>query len=261
MLAYDSLHGLVNLDPRGGYFAQSDVEQSVREAVRKTDTQKNVARLATKNMKSLETTVTLIAYHLRVCLAHLRVLFDNFIAMVAKHGRSGAYSHTACPDGLLPIISIMEESAPEAAKAIGVRGSRAAKKPCPFPAFRLPEEPDCDPGSCSEVSISSDASEVVDYHHDDGYFHQLLADGRRRKCDHFRPGSNGFAIALWDGLDISFETMLPNANILADGRLSEIRLRGSDAPNIFLEPPVQRGKPTYSTRQARPYGPRSSPRR
>eukprot|EP00959_Pyramimonas_sp_CCMP1952_P052677 1101348-Pyramimonas_sp.AAC.1 len=214
----DGLKSLIELDTRGGFFAQNDVEKAVKTAV--GEKLGNLQKLARSLVKTMEVATALVAYSVRVMLAHIRMMFDVYSKDVAKFGKEVASQISASrPQWLVDIFHVI---------APGAEGSftRAARQriPNPFPHFREEEsqDPQDAPALEDAQSISSDDDAVVDHHQEGGTVFKLLADGRRLPATKIIPGGSGFAIAIWDDAS-SFETLEPNGNINEDGTLAGYR--------------------------------------
>eukprot|EP00959_Pyramimonas_sp_CCMP1952_P043527 910260-Pyramimonas_sp.AAC.1 len=183
-------------------------------------------KLARALVRSVGAAATLVAYSIRVMLAHVRMLFDGCTKDVAKFGKCDASKECATRPGfILEISHIIDPSA----EGGFTRAGRHRRTPRPMARFR--EEPSVDPFPDEDdvESISSDDDQIIDYHHEKGNVFKLLADGRRLVASSYVQGETGLAIAKW-GDGSMRQTLQPNANIQDDGSLSAHRLRARAKP-------------------------------
>ena len=219
------LRGLLEVDKRGGFFTQDDMTRAVTISI--GDKQAPLQGQARKEAKTLENMTTLIAYSLRVMLAHMRLSMDSYMVSVIKYGRIEA----AKPSSTRPIefIEIFVMMEPEIDGSLGRANRPSRKRQCPFPAFRDEgQQPDDDAVDLEEegddaVSISSDDDAVVDYHQDGEHIYRLLADGRREQAHTYMAGDAGFVIADWGPDSEKFDSLVPNSYIQPGGSLQEAR--------------------------------------
>eukprot|EP00959_Pyramimonas_sp_CCMP1952_P286939 6000612-Pyramimonas_sp.AAC.1 len=170
-------------------------------------------------VKSLDDTITLLAYAVRIMMSHCREKFTARLNTVAKSGREAAEEpNPSNPVELIKIFKIFVthtgDSVPAAATA------KKQKIPNPFAAFRDLEETEDDEGSAdsdSHVSISSSDNEMVDLALIGTNFYKVFANGSKVPAVSLKKGVAGFIVA--DFGDESLPTKCPNARLMPDGAM------------------------------------------
>eukprot|EP00959_Pyramimonas_sp_CCMP1952_P448265 9386514-Pyramimonas_sp.AAC.1 len=128
----------MDIDKRGGYFSQQDVQSAVKMHLMRNPTDAiRVRKLAIKMSKTELDFEKKIAYSFRTILSHARLKFEAWLKIVAKHGRSSDQAK-AHPTGLMAVYKLLEDGAiaevttPKA--TVGHKsdsGSTARKNPFP----------------------------------------------------------------------------------------------------------------------------------
>lgn len=214
-----SLEALATLDPRGGYFRQEHVRGAVVKIAARPEWNLKVQKLARCMVKTFDDTITLLAYAVRVMLAHCREKFAAWLNAVAKSGREAA--EEPCPSNPEELIKIYKIFVTHTGDA--VPAAAAAKKkqrfPNPFAAFRDDSKAldDASEESDEEIAISSSDNEMVDIAAIGTNVYKVLASGAKVPADSLEKGVAGFIIANFG--DESLPTKVPNRHLMADGTI------------------------------------------
>ena len=185
---------LISIDPRGGYFAQTDIQESLVGAM---DEPSQTLLLGHTHGSGLEVADVFhtIGYRLRVMLAHTRAIHDDFYGLHhTKRGRSHP---------MIDTIEYMHKTIHRADGARKVsRDARLKKRPNPFLNFR---KADSDEEPAEEVVVVS--------RHFNPFKRKaemLTSDGALHNADYYKEGPEGFIVAVW--LDPKAEVTLEVAN-------------------------------------------------
>ncbi len=119
----DMMLPLVNIDNRGGIFGQSALTEALRLVVRSDNLELLLTAKTLIHNKTMDETLALMAYKVRVMLSHVRVKFDSHVA------------GTACPPGFDKIFETMSMPRPTTSRRTR-RMERLSSRPNPFLHFR-----------------------------------------------------------------------------------------------------------------------------
>jgi hypothetical protein len=185
---------LIGLDPRGGYFAQLDVEGAIEQAM----TAEQLARMVDE---SQESTVSMTAFKIRVMLRHCRNIFDNVLH---------PDSHS-----LGAILKKIDPSREQTSQKRIRKDLRLGTRSNPFINFRQDEVDDSDGEEPEEETCISRWYDLQSR-----TCRMLLSDGTEQMADEYNKGDEGFVAAVWLKPSMEFQTEVPNM-FLVDGRISE----------------------------------------
>ena len=97
----DMLHGFLRIDPRGGHFQQTHMDKALRNAM--TETEKNdLASKTAEQGKSIDDIIGILAYKIRVMLAHVRRAYDDHIPTGEPHPLNRLFDILRKPSGSTP---------------------------------------------------------------------------------------------------------------------------------------------------------------
>ena len=175
------LEALMRLDPRGGYHKQIRMAAAVKKLLSKdpeTMAAFNHVMQAAGTL-DIESIYAMLAYKLRVMLAHVRDKFDS--------------SRTDPPDELRKVWSVMASSKQntESTKRAKKNQRLAASRPHPFVAYQGEDD------SEKEEEDDDDAHEPVAKYFDGSVAQMLMADGSMTVADTYEAGPQGFCVARW----------------------------------------------------------------
>ena len=187
------LQGLLELDPRGGYLAQTHVNQALTQAVVSANKWEKVESKTVPGMADGDV-IQVLAYKIRVMLSHTRNAYDNS-SLHEVHALADLFSRirpqTGTPD----------------AKRQRRDGRLVGKRPHPFINFRATaDEPE--QVSIEEEEVPRRVSCYYDAATRKGIM--LMSDGSERLADHYMKGSRGFAECVWYEPTWRHETEVPN---------------------------------------------------
>lgn len=197
------LEKLLELDRRGGIFSQQCMEQGLITALTNKDQLVSMQAKKTANMESGGEVVALVAYKIRVMLAHIRKAYD------------------ACQDfdnhklkDLFTICSAQKEPTTKKAR----KDIRLGRRPHPFLAFR------CNDGEEEEDDYIGIEPQFVTKYFDlklqVGVI--LFDDGTEYQADSYEAGPHGFIVCKWLEPRMDLETEIPNV-FLQDGVIATLQ--------------------------------------
>ena len=182
------LLALIKLDPRGGLFGHLVMTEAVAAAIRFSDLQQVLVAKALAVGRPVDEVKSLIAYKLRVMLAHIRSKFDS-----------------QTPGSSLPGLEQVFEVLQSPARATHARKARRIERlghrPHPFVHFRTQATEDEEPMHLAIVSKFFDGKVA----------RILREDGSQTSADMYKPGPNGFVIAKWVEEQEELELEVPNS--------------------------------------------------
>ena len=199
----DLLEKLVAIDSRGGFFAQQSMEAAVLMAINSASLRDLLQAKTLVLHKPLEEVVALIAYKLRVMLAHVRTKWDSIVP------------GSVPPSGFEGIFAILEQPQPAWSARKVRRTERLKRRPHPFVHYREQDDNDDDN---EDNKDSKDDSTIVSKYFDGKAAHILKANGLVASADIYLKGPAGFAIARWIAESTDFQLEVPNSCV-HDGAL------------------------------------------
>ena len=167
----------LELDPRGAHFGQLVMQDAVRKAISDADLQPKLLANTLALGKPIEEVVAIIAYKLRVLLAHYRLKYDSHTpGLPAPSGLENVFDRMQAPSHYQPSSKRAR------------RMERLSTRPHPFVHFRQEEQPsDEEHEEVDIVSTYFDGKKAV----------ALRSDGTTASADSYDPGPNGFVVARW----------------------------------------------------------------
>ena len=182
------LESLIDLDRRGGHFAQQDMAAALALSIVAAKMTDLLAAKAMEGNIPPQELVQLISYKLRVMCSHLRLKFDG--------------GH-AVPERLHNVVQRMRDPPQATSHRKRRRQQRLATRPHPFPSFRKQVEPsDCssepEPTVVSKFWNGTEAMALYD-------------DGKLEKADIYVQGERGMVIARWADTGDEMELELDNS--------------------------------------------------
>ena len=193
------LHALVRLDGRGGFFAQKDLTEALQAAAQAADEEASTSARALQHHKELNEFYLMVAYRIRVMLAHVRQAFDSH-EPGTTHVLSSVFQEMySCDDG----------SNPKADARKHRRNQRLLRRPHPFQCFRPAEAQDDADGDAEEAPF------IVTKFFDGGCgaARLLMSNGDLVNADVYVEGDNGFIAAQWTSAELSLELEVPNSHL------------------------------------------------
>ena len=181
------LEGMVKLDSRGGYFSQCDMKKGVQQAIESNSLEASLVAACGHQAHNIDEACSIMAYKLRVMLAHIRRKFD------------AGTEHT----WLSSMFEHMKEQSKDPAN--NKRVERLGSRPNPFLHFRSSPE-----SSDREEDHEADLVVAKYFDYSDNIAKVIKADGSTMSADLYKEGEHGFVLALWLP-DISLELEIPNA--------------------------------------------------
>ena len=155
----------LEMDPRGAHSGQLVMQDAVRKAIWDADLQPKLLSNTVALGKPIEEVVAIIAYKLRVLLAHYRLKYDSHTpGLPAPSGLENVFDRMQAPSHYQPSSKRAR------------RMERLSSRPHPFVHFRQEEQPSDE--DHEEVDIVST------------FFDTASADS-------YDPGPNGFVVARW----------------------------------------------------------------
>ena len=174
---------LLEIDPRGGFFCQLDMARAVNEALTVTRLHAELVEHAAEQNKSADEIRMLVAYKIRVMLAHVRIKHDSWTA-------------AAKPSPLDVLYGVMSKPKNDTHTDVRTqrRARRLATRPCPFVNFREEEEQ-----PSNEESDEEAAATVVSRYYcgKKRTATMLMSDGQQINADTYTEGTDGFIRADW----------------------------------------------------------------
>ena len=204
------LMSLIEVDPRGACFRQSDLAAATEKALSQAGKMAGLAEATRVLQCEPAEACALTAYKMRIILAAARNQcspFDHadFFAAMSKVAASG--------------ISAAAEQ----------RQRRLAARPHPFVCFRTEEETnhddDDEEGEAEVVATFFDGTAAL----------KMFANGEKALADQYLPGDDGFVKAYWANDKSTMTLELPN-KLLKDGKLLSSDYDTAAAMPAVLEP-------------------------
>ncbi|CAK0880650.1 unnamed protein product [Prorocentrum cordatum] len=198
------LSDLVDIDPRGAYFRQSDLQKAMMVSVLK-DEHREVfkAMCAFRKWDDLNVGTVKVSYMIRVMASHLRLKFDQYTSLKNK---TDARAHPA------PLVAIYEKIKPDSP-------APTAKKNIlnPFIYYR---DSDLD----GEDDDEDESTIVIDkcFNYTEMKTYVLLSDGSRAPAVKYSAGEDGMVLA-------HFEVKYSAEPSLAEDGLSILKPEAADS--------------------------------
>ncbi|CAK0850791.1 unnamed protein product [Prorocentrum cordatum] len=194
-----TLKRLMQVDPRGGYFLQSDVELAIKRCAIKEAHSTMRDGWCKLNEYTHEEGYKNSAYVVRVMLSHVRNKADDFNKLGASgQAKARESSH---PQELRDIYNVIDVDK----GAASVRKTR----PHPLPAFRAAQ----DASSEEEVVPVLKRFDVST-----GESYLVMSDGSREMAK-FKCGEQGRLVATWPEYNMELQLELPNSALKDDGAI------------------------------------------
>ena len=216
-----TLKRLMQVDVRGGYFLQSDMELAIRRCATNPSHASTWDGWCKVNEYSHDEGYKNSAYAVRVMLSHVRNKADAWKKLGAQgQQRSRDASH---PPELRAIYDIIDsEKEPAAARRT---------RPHPLPAFRAAQD-----ASSDEEIIP--VLKRFDIHTGESYL--VLSDGSRVSAK-FKQGEQGRLVATWPDHNMELQLELPNSALKDDGTI--------DYKPADPRKPPKKGKPAAAKKR------------
>jgi hypothetical protein len=191
------LKDIVKLDPRGGIFLQNHMSKALGNVLSEGDYKALLLGKTIDQQKPLDEIIDLIAYKIRVMLAHLRLSFDS----------SQNDKNHPLKDVFACMQTATSSCSSNARKAR--RQERLGKRPHPFMCFRPADDQDEDMDEpVTIVTKYFDGNQRV--------AKMLMSDGSTINADKYTAGSDGCLVASWFKPAAQLSLTVPNSNLHGD---------------------------------------------
>ncbi|CAK0820369.1 unnamed protein product [Prorocentrum cordatum] len=222
-----TLKRLMQVDPRGGYFLQSDVELAIKRCAIKEAHSTMWDGWCKLNEYTHEEGYKNSAYVVRVMLSHVRNKADDFNKLGASgQAKARESSH---PQELRDIYNVIDVDK----GAASVRKTR----PHPLPAFRAAQ----DASSEEEVVPVLKRFDVST-----GESYLAMSDGSREMAK-FKCGEQGRLVAAWPEYNMELQLELPNSALKDDGAIDYTQADPRKPPKAGHK--TKKGKPASARKR------------
>ena len=191
------LKALLEIDPRGGYYAQEVMQKAMSHGLGDDGTRKLVENTEDKSME-VGDILHSVTYLIRVMLSHVRLLHDQFFA---NHPKNRDPKHS-----LKELFDVMHNAkgGRTAARQSRVQGNR----PHPFFSFRKAGDDDEhqneEPEDVEVICVTKFGRPTLQV------AQMLLSDGVVCNADAYEAGAEGFVVAKWAQPSTIWTTEIPN---------------------------------------------------
>lgn len=207
----DMLESLVELDTRGGLFGQGALTQALTMCIENAGMKEELIAKTLSEHKPVTEVLALMAYRIRVMLAHLRAKFDS--------------ANNGAPEGFERLYELLEKPTPAPTTRRMRRGERIGSRPNPFVNFRAK-------GEAEMREEEDDATPVIVSKYFDGRRACALRDdGNIEFADTYTPTETGFVRAQWLVEGVYLDLEIPNT-CCRDGVL----VFETPAPSVLKRP-------------------------